>query len=504
MIDICNCNCNNEIAYIDGNSVSIKNYLENYDLYKNKKIYCQNDKEMIKYKSFIKRSHFRHKENNPMSEWHKEWQDNFNEIEIQIGNCRADAIIGNIILEFQHSPISMDNVKIRNDNYTENNKILNWIINGNDIIVEKLITNNYLLIFNTEWKYRNFLNNDYIYLDILDTDDNIDYIYKIIPINVKSNMIELNERYTKDEFIDSIKNNVSIWKNINDFEQCTLYHNQRGAGCGKTYESIQLLNNYDKFNHKTIFIYLTKMHSAKDVIKNEFNDQYKKNKINNISVLIDNENYSNPTEQPKQYKITYNDSNKKCKCTLIIGTIDSFMYSICDKTKTNDDKDYFKGIVKNIKDGHMSVGTCGNIRYTSENIKLNKKCLIIIDEAQDLETDYVKAICSIMRNTYIDTYIIGDKLQSILYEHNIHTYLENNELPNIYIEKNIGSNIIKRFHNKKFKKFVNNIVDYEKYNLEKIKNICDGSCSYCHNNKKIPYKLFEIPKIYSSETDKKK
>lgn len=45
--------------------------------------------------------------------------------------------------------------------------------------------------------------------------------------------------------------------------QCTLFHNQRGAGCGKTYESIQLLQSN---NDKDIFIYLTKMHSAKKLL----------------------------------------------------------------------------------------------------------------------------------------------------------------------------------------------------------------------------------------------
>ena len=29
-----------------------------------------------------------------------------------------------------------------------------------------------------------------------------------------------------------------------------IYFNQRGAGCGKTYESIQILQNNNKFNNK--------------------------------------------------------------------------------------------------------------------------------------------------------------------------------------------------------------------------------------------------------------
>ena len=66
--------------------------------------------------------------------------------------------------------------------------------------------------------------------------------------------------------------------------QCVLYHNQRGAGCGKTYESIQLLFN-DKFTHKDTFIYLTKMHSAKEVIYGELKSQYERGDL--ISLELD-------------------------------------------------------------------------------------------------------------------------------------------------------------------------------------------------------------------------
>ena len=79
--------------------------------------------------------------------------------------------------------------------------------------------------------------------------------------------------------------------------------------------------------------------------------------------------------------------------------------------------------------------------------------MIIIDEAQDLGPEYIEAVCSIMRNTYIDACIIGDKLQSIWGEHNIHTFLEFNELPHITIEKSMGINHVMRFHNEHFKNF---------------------------------------------------
>lgn len=240
------------------------------------------------------------------------------------------------------------------------------------------------------------------------------------------------------------------------------------------------------------------MHSAKEVIYNELIEQSNRGSLNNIELHDDGDNKCG-----KQYKLTYfnkitNDTN-----TIIIGTIDSFMYAIGNKEIRHND--YFAGIVNSIKDGFIDIKKNGSVKYSSKYIKLNKKCLIIIDEAQDLDPNYIKAVCSIMRNTYIDSYIIGDKLQSIWYEHNIHTFLENNELPNINIVRNTGLNQVKRFHNIQFIDFVNDIIDFSKYNLPKISKICDNeNCKYKHENEVIPYNIFEIPTIYADDKDEDK
>jgi len=107
-----------------------------------------------------------------------------------------------------------------------------------------------------------------------------------------------------------------------------------------------------------------------------------------------------------------------------------------------------------------------------------------------------------MRNTYIDAYIIGDKLQSIWGDHNIHTFLECNDLPHITIEKSDGKNHIMRFHNEHFKNFVNDIVDFDKYNLPHITEICNNSsCKYHHENNIKPYNIFQIPSLRSDDKE---
>ena len=79
-----------------------------------------------------------------------------------------------------------------------------------------------------------------------------------------------------------------------------------------------------------------------------------------------------------------------------------------------------------------------------------------------------------MRHTYIDTYIIGDKLQSLWDENNILTLIEKNGLPTIHIQKSEGINNVNRFHNIHFKDFVNKLIDFKKYNLPEINNICQN------------------------------
>lgn len=479
------------------NLITIEDYLLNKNLQneiknKEKMIVCKEKHELIKYESKIRNSHFKHKINNPMTDWHKEWQQNFNQKEIQIGNHKADVLINNIIIEFQHSYISKEDVESRNDNSINNNKLLYWVIDCNNTIEVNKIGDIFMIEFgNDYWKFEHFICHDFIFLNYEDI------IYKINPNEVKSNMIDVIEYKMKNEFIKSLKNNTNIWSN-EVIPQCILYHNQRGAGCGKTYESIQLMNKDEKFKHKELFIYLTKAHTAKDVIYNELQEQYERGSLENLEIDKDGCNNSG-----KQYKISYYNKQTDLDCKIIIGTIDSFMYTIGNKE--NKDNDFFVGIVKSIRDGIVNTTKNGFIKYSGNDIKLNKKCLIIIDEAQDLGPEYIEAVCSIMRNTYIDAYIIGDKLQSIWGEHNIHTFLEFNELPHISIEKSIGINHVMRFHNKHFKNFVNDIIDFKKYNLPPITQICNiSNCKYKHENDIEPYKLFQIPIIYANDTDEKK
>lgn len=299
------------------------------------------------------------------------------------------------------------------------------------------------------------------------------------------NNIELKcirEKICDDCFNNQINNQINNQTNMNNG---IIYFNQRGAGCGKTYESIQLLQNDDRFINKETFIYLTKMHSAKDVIYNELMEQQMRG---NLNILEMRENIK---QSKKQYYILYQNTNTNKKVEIIIGTIDSFNFAIVDKQKINDCYDYFKGIVETIKDGNILLKN-DRINYARKTPIINTNCLIIIDEAQDLCKEYIEAFNAIITQTNIDVYVIGDKLQSIWGENNIHTYVNMNNL-NTNIVKSTGINKVMRFHNTNFIDFVNKIIPFEKYDLPPITEICNINCKYNHENDIIPYHIFQTP-----------
>jgi hypothetical protein len=290
----------------------------------------------------------------------------------------------------------------------------------------------------------------------------------------------------------------------------TIYFNQRGAGCGKTYESIQLIQKDERFKNKNTFLYLTKMHSAREVIYNEFIDQFENKQLFSSTFrLIEKNNIG------KQYILRFQNIHTQEICTAIIGTIDSFTYAIQNRNKImSKGEDFFMEIVRRIRnhsnDNPELLLNKENrtIQYAQGTTSLTERTLVIIDEGQDLEQTYIEAFQNIITFTGIDTYVIGDKLQSILSENNLFTYLEQinqNPTSNIRLFKDIGKNIVKRFHCDHFKNIVNHIVRYDKFGLEPITGICDGKCKYIHDrsnpltiNSKFPNIFIDNPEYIES------
>jgi competence CoiA-like predicted nuclease len=452
-----------QFCFINNEQIHVQTYITQNN---KQKITCQKGHELILVNGNKNIAHFRHKNSNdvggnPMTLWHCEWQSHFPITETtypkkqeQIKTRRADVVINDKkILEIQHSKCDKEEVDNRKHDYLLHGINIYWLIDGNQHIDVKILkfSNRVFLEFTSDyWKYESFKSYEYIFIDINSI------IYKVYPNKVKSHMIDVENGKTKEEFIKSLINDCDIWDN-EEPNQCNLFVKQQGAGNGKTHGIIKMLEDDDK-SHYTNFIYITKQHSAKHIIKTEFETQKENFQyLKNIEI----------TEKNKKYIIKYFNEKSKSNCQIIVSTIDSFTYSIGNKNHKHFDK--FEGLIYSIIDGHIETKNCGSINFGGLNPKLNKATLLVIDEFQDPPEHYAKAIIQIMRNKYIDVFIVGDKLQSISNEKNAFTFFLENEFPLINTIKLEPINICRRFIHPKLVDFVNCMIPFKKYGLPEIK-----------------------------------
>ena len=460
MSSLCNVNFITKYCFVNGEQICVHDYIKNND---ERDIFCSKGHSLILVNGKKNQSHFRHKNScdvggNPMTLWHSGWQGQFPVTEIcfpskpsQIKDRRADVVLEGKILEIQHSKCEKEEVDNRKHDYLLHGLDIIWLIDGNkniNVNILEYANRVYIEFLSDFWRYTSFTSYELIFIDI----DSI--IYKINPNKVKSHMIDVEPGKTKEEFIEALQNN-NIWRN-DEIEQCNLFIKQQGAGNGKTYGIIKMLED-ENICHYTNLVYITKQHSAKHIIKTEFENQQQ-----NFRYLKDIE----IIEINKKYVIKYFNEISQKKCQIIISTIDSFTYSIGDKNHSYFCR--FEGLIYSIIDGHIETKSCGSINFAGVNPKLNKESLLVIDEFQDAPEYYAKAIVMIMINKYIDVFIVGDKLQSISNEKNAFTYFLENEFPSLNIVKLEPTNICRRFTHPILVDFVNFMIPFEKYGLPKI------------------------------------
>lgn len=482
-----------------------------YDKEGNELIYCDGKKVKSYFRKLIS-------EENPMTKWHKEWQSEFygyTEQKYTAENMhkkyrRADVDLNESqIIEFQHSRMTREEALNRKTDYSKVNKEIIWVIDGNNYgenqniqITELPHSNRTFLEFkNEEWKYESYIDYDVIYLNIYKK------IYKINPSYVKSKMIDVQAPLTKDVFCEKLKKGEKIFDD-EEITQTTIYVSQQGAGNGKTFRATNLLSyhfNDTKYHHYDIFLYLTKQHSAKTVIHDEFIEKdvngniiLKSKYLSTDFELVDQnkKNYFKlKDEKGKKYFLNLKNKKTGKKHKIIIATIDSFIFALNSGKVRGIDK--FMCMVNNIIDNNMEYKKSGYIKYAG-GVTLNKKMLLVGDEMQDLDENYVKAIIKICRDRYVDLYMVGDILQSIKTEKNSFTFISTVELPNtLKLIKTKPENKIMRFGDKELINFVNDIIQFEKYNLPKIEKHPDNKDV---ENSKLT--IFEGKTIYANSKDK--
>jgi hypothetical protein len=266
------------------------------------------------------------------------------------------------IIQLEHRFIYKDSVKIADVAYLENNQIccIFEIYNTHKTHTENRPVDTSWFELDATTVINTF--NDYIYNNTNQFIQNI-YLHCIRSDNICGECAVIMH----DTIIENIENTDTTTKG-------KIYFNQRGAGCGKTYESIQLIQKDIRFIEKETFIYLSRMHSAKEVIYKELKEQEQKGQLHILEILenehrfhdnnnettidtecydIDEEDEEENENAPNQYKITYLNKNTNKEITIIIGTVDSYNYAIVDKCKIQNQNNYFKGIVSTIYNGDI-------------------------------------------------------------------------------------------------------------------------------------------------------
>ena len=467
----CNIGFESKYAKLDGitGPIDINDYLNSKYGF-DKILRCvPGNHELIAVNSVQRRVHFRHKhrsdlEGHPMTAWHIEWQSNFPHTEIefkyqveQLRSRRADVVIPEYkqIIEIQHSKIESGEVNARIKDYALHNHTVKWIIDGQNCIKIKMFGERRILEFTSNyWLYQSFLDCETVYYDI------DGFIYQVKPKLVKSYQIDVTEPKLKCEFIDALKTNIELWDN-DEPPQCFLYLKQQGAGSGKTYGMMQMLNSDKDITHYKYITLITKQHSAVKVMLREFDTQYNENKLTNIEGLE-----CSMSTSGNQYIRKYKNKLTNIECIAIFGTVDSFTHSLGESPKNAADK--FHGIVQSIRDGTIKTGYDGRMKYASTNPILNKEMLIMIDETQDLTETYGEAFLQIVRSKYTNLCVVGDRLQSLSFKENTLTYLHRAEDAMIKVIKADTTNIVRRFSDPALVKFVNDLIPFELYGLPRM------------------------------------
>jgi hypothetical protein len=375
----------------------------------------------------------------------------------------VDAVsVTGVHLEFHHSPITRVEVEARQRDWLCVGVELVWVVDGGEgrVGVRHLPhCDTFLLSFHTPWLVDSFGSYAVVYVHVPE----MDMVFAVCPGDVKSGMVDVRVGLTQDTFVRWVSGGCDgdPWDK-RSIVSSTLYYNQRGAGCGKTYESVRLITADPRFAHKTQFLYVTKMHSGKDVIFAEFEAQLPGLGLGGVR----------HAHTKKQYATCfYRLASPETECSAVFGTIDSLFAAL--HTEEVFSRDVFMARVRLLQEQGVQGG---EIRYAGTCVRVNRELLIIVDETQDLDKQYVEALTVVMRDTNADVYLIGDKLQSILTPDNAYTFLSSAELPHTVVDRSTPVNIVRRFHNRSLAAFVNSVVPFQKFGLPVISGICDGGC----------------------------
>ena len=333
----------------------------------------------------------------------------------------ADVCVDETVVEYQHSRITRKEVNDRSHDYGEKlGKTVAWVIdctenasNPHKISSEEDDEEVWMLEFEKKWQVEAM--RDCKILFAVFRDANIgERIFRVPIESVRHRLVLVFGSWTDmtEWKTHVISGNMDI--DIKSPNQSTLTVAQDPHGSGKTYRLTRMmihtdLPEYARYDAYSTFIVVTKPHSAKEVVYAEFMSHLRE------AGFKYNEQTSN-----NKYIVRFTKPNG-AETMCIFGTADSLMYNLCDNRMRG--TDVFINLVKTIhKHGPTKLqGPKGRFRYAGQQPRLNKKTLVITDEATMLPEVYADAFATLMASCHVDVHLAGDVQQSTYFEHNLLT-----------------------------------------------------------------------------------
>ena len=465
-----NSNCEKDTQEANFKGVTLT--VENYDAsVHNGEIVCKScGSELVhcKMDNVNGTKYFRHKvsADNPMTQWHNDWQNNFKvdqqEISLkdkdgQIKSRRLDVgLDGKLNVEIQHSNISKREIEDRKYDYALHGYYKTvWVVHGDNCEVKDGYKEGKFIDIPESWKSESFKGSyEFILLDVRGD------IFKIPVDKVRNGCICLSKSIPKDQVIEKLKSDPEnvwdLWEGDN-FVKPYLTICQYGAGNGKTFAL-----TYDFINRgfKNKNVWLCKTHSGVHMAVGEYRRQiferYHKHITENV--IEDDGPVETPMGKQKILSCRHKGVDGK-EVEVIVGTIDSFLW----RFRAID----FKGDFENLARSISSEGTkLNSIVYGGHTIQMNADLVVSIDESQDVSLNYYNAFIRLMNDTNFNVIAVGDKLQSLQNEENFMTIETHSS--DINVNREESKNINRRIKTKNHHEKINKLVRYEAYGVKPI------------------------------------
>jgi hypothetical protein len=194
----------------------------------------------------------------------------------------------------------------------------------------------------------------------------------------------------------------------------TVVVRQQGAGNGKSYDLVRSI-----VAGASPAIVLTKPHTNKDMLYAEM-----------VRALTGLPASSATSESRSRAWIVdgaigadgADGAKGKRRCRAVFATIDAFMFAIGDPKRGGR---AFDSAVRSVDEEQLALTVPRDedsawLTFKGERIRVDRG-YVFVDEAQDLDVAYVRALAAYARHTDARVVLIGDKLQSIQFEENAFT-----------------------------------------------------------------------------------